>query len=587
MRRLVLVSLAAALAMAAPAAAELPPLAVERGEDPAIVDDAGREVLLRGINVQQLGDYFQADPAQKTVFPLTEEDFAQIARLGFDVVRLTFNWSAFQPQRDAFDEAYVARVRQAVRWARAHDLYVVLDMHQDAWGKFIATKPGEACPAGFGPAVGWDGAPEWATLTDGLSTCRAQNTRELSPAVAQAFQSFYADRDGIQTQLVDTWGRIARALSREPNVAGYDLLNEPHPGFLVGPDQSAALGRFYGRAIDAIRAGEREAGQPKPRLVFFEPSVLWSGFGRDTTPPPGFTGDPHIVFAPHLYAESITVDQQLGINTVSIEQGFQAAQQTAALYGAPLWSGEWGWFGPPERDGAKLARYAVQEDRAAIGGAWWVWRQTCGDPHQVGYPGASGSLNRYDCPGDRPLGLNTAYSDVLGRAYPRFAPGRITGLTSNPKTGAFEVRGRAGSGACQLTVWVPGTATVPALSGEGVSDLFARSVPGGWIVGGCARGSYVLRGARGDAAGNATRGQRRACRSRRVIRVTLRRRPRTVRVRLTGAKVTRVRARGRKVTIDLRGRPKQRVIVRIRATTASGRRLEERRVYRTCVPRRR
>ena len=82
------------LLIAAPASAQLPALTVERGDDPAITDTQGREVLLRGINVNQLGDYFQADPKQATVFPLAEQDFARIAALGFNVVRLVTNWSA-------------------------------------------------------------------------------------------------------------------------------------------------------------------------------------------------------------------------------------------------------------------------------------------------------------------------------------------------------------------------------------------------------------------------------------------------------------------------------------------------------------
>ena len=343
------------LVIAAAAQAAPPRLTVERGDDAAIVDEAGRQVLLRGLNVNQLGDYFQADPALPTVIPLAERDFAEIAALGFNVVRLVMNWSAFQPERGAFDEAYVARVREAVRWAARHDLYVVLDMHQDSWGKHMATPPGYRCEPGLGPAVGWDGAPLWATFTDGLTTCRANNTRELSPAVAQAFESFYADREGIQSELVATWGRIAAAFAGEPNVAGYDLINEPHPGFRVGINEGAPLGRYYARAIEEIRAGE--GGRP-PRIVFFEPSVLWSGFGQDTTPPPGFTDDEHIVFAPHLYSESISVDQ----GATSIEQGFENAERVAASYGAPLWSGEWGWFGEPEEARSRLERYIAQED---------------------------------------------------------------------------------------------------------------------------------------------------------------------------------------------------------------------------------
>jgi endoglycosylceramidase len=585
--RAALLCLLLTLLAAAPAQAALPRVSVEPGEDAAIVDAQGREVLLRGINVNQLGDYFQADPEQPTVFPLAEEDFAQIASLGFNVVRLVTNWSAWQPQRGAFDEAYLRRVRAAVDDAAAHGLYTVIDMHQDAWGKFIATPPGATCPPGFGPAVGWDGAPEWATFTDGQTTCRAANTRELSPAVAQAFQSFYLDRDQIQTELVRTWGRIARAFAGDERVAGFDLLNEPHPGFLVGPDQSAALGRFYGAAIDAIRAGEK-AGGGFPHVVFFEPSVVWSGFGDDAVPPPGFTDDERIVFAPHLYAESITVDQQLGINSVTIERGFANAERTARLYRAPLWSGEWGWFGEPAKELPKLERYAREEDRSAIGGAFWVWKQACGDPHTVGYSGAAGALNRLECPGDRPLGLNTTFTRVLGRAYPRFAPGRITALRAGGA--AFTVAGTRGDGGCRVEVWVPGDRE-PELAARNVGDLRTARLPGGWLATGCAgRGAYELSGRPGEAPPAAPApGERQSpCRSRRVIviniRVPRRVRLRDVRIRARNATIRRGRST-RRFVVDARGRPRTRVVVSITAVARDGTRYSERRAYRTCMKR--
>ena len=85
--------------------------------------------------------------------------------LGFDVVRLLVHWSALEPRRGTFDTAYLDRIRQAVGWAREHGIYVVLDMHQDAWGKYIASPPGETCAPGFTHQQGWDGAPRWATLT--------------------------------------------------------------------------------------------------------------------------------------------------------------------------------------------------------------------------------------------------------------------------------------------------------------------------------------------------------------------------------------------------------------------------------------
>ena len=417
------------LTLAAPAGAAQMPLHTERG---AIVDDKGRQVLLRGVNVNQLGDYYQADAALPTTVPLTRADFAEMRRLGFNVVRLVTSWSAWQPERGAFDVAYLRRVRQAVRWAARNGIAVVLDMHQDAWGKAIATPPGAACPPGFGPAIGWDGAPAWATLTDGLSTCRAAGTRELSPAVAQAFQSFYADRDGIQTELLATWRRIAGAFAHQPAVIGYDLLNEPHPGLTVGVGQTAGLAAFYGRATAAVRDGERDGGRAHPGLVLFEPSVLWSGAGTDALPPKGFSDDPSLVFSPHLYAESITLDGGKG---VSIEQGFSAGQSAADQYGVPMLSGEWGWFGEPADDERKVRRFAVQEDTRRLGSMWWVWRQACGDPHSIGQPALSGSLHPLSCPDGKRQGRVQTFSRVLAR-LPAGGAGPPHGTRSQSGLGA-------------------------------------------------------------------------------------------------------------------------------------------------------
>jgi endoglycosylceramidase len=566
-----LAALLTALLGTTAAHAALPRITVERGEDAAIVDEGGRQVLLRGLNVNQLGDYYQADPALPTVVPLAERDFEEIARLGFNVVRLVMSWSAFQPERGAFDAGYVARVREAVRWAARHDLYVVLDMHQDAWGKHIATPPGYPCEPGLGPAVGWDGAPEWATFTDGMTTCRAQGTRELSPAVAQAFQSFYADREGIQSELVATWGRIAAAFGGEPNVAGYDLVNEPHPGWAVGPNQGVLLGRYYARAIDAIRAGEARAGLAAPRIAFFEPSVVWSGFGTDALPPPGFTADERIVFAPHLYSESIAVDQ----GATTIERGFDNGERAARSYGVPLWSGEWGWFGDPVEQRPRVERYIAQEDARRLGGAWWVWKQACGDPHVVGYPGASGSLNPTECPSGRPLGLVTGYTDLLRRAYPRFAPGRLTELRSDWSTGRWSLRGRARGGSCRLEVWVP--AREPDLAADGVEELRVERRPGGFVVTGGARGEHALRGEPG-AGGAAPPARAAPCRSRRRIVIHPRRRP--VRVRTRGVRPRAVRIRRGRVILDLRGARAGRIVVTIRLRGGG----LERRAYRTCTP---
>ena len=81
--------------------------------------------------------------------------------------------------------------------------------------------PGARCAPGTAPAIGWDGAPQWATLTDGADTC-SSGSREETPAVRAAWDSFYADRDDIQTHLVHVWKVIARRFADHPAVARPD-----------------------------------------------------------------------------------------------------------------------------------------------------------------------------------------------------------------------------------------------------------------------------------------------------------------------------------------------------------------------------
>ncbi|WP_395242992.1 glycoside hydrolase family 5 protein [Agromyces sp. MMS24-K17] len=451
-----------------------------RAEGDRIVDGRGNQVLLRGVNVNQLVDFYRPRDDVDATRPLTEDDFEGIAAQGFDVVRLNLSWSALEPERGTLDGDYLARIEDAVAWAGRHDLYVVLDLHQDSWWNG-PTPEGTACRPGTDPMWGYDGAPEWATITDGAPRCQF-NGRDISPAGNRAFQHFYFDTDGVQTALVETWGRLAEVFRDEQAVAGFDLMNEPGFGETAPVTTSHLLGRFYDRAIDEIRA----AGAPQ--IVFVEPSILWSGLGFDSGPAVGFTDDPNIVFSPHLYAESLTMDRALGIPPiVGMERQFTLAQRVAAEYGAPLWSGEIGYWGDEADVEARLARYAVAEDAHVLGSAYWVWKQACGDP-QNGIGDFGNGLMMQDCAtgGDAPP--KDDLLAILGRAYPRSAPGTVTELAADGATVSFT--GLAGEG-CGLEVWIPGAAE-PAVEATGVGDLDVARVSGGWIATGCVDGDYAF-----------------------------------------------------------------------------------------------
>jgi endoglycosylceramidase len=278
-------------ASSAPAAPQVGhPLVAVHGPHARLADDLGRQILLRGVNDNQLGEYYVDDPSNPSTIPLTAGDFERMAGFGFDVVRLIVSWSKLEPQPGVIDAGYIAAIKQAIEWARAADVYVIVDMHQDAWGPSIATPPGTTCTPPLSGNVGWDGAPAWATITDGASTCKLQ-VREIAPAVARAFTSFYGDRVapdgvGIQTHLVRAWAALAAAVADDPAVAGYDLLNEPNPGELLGVAEVVALGAFYERAITAIRNAELSAPDGFAHPVLFEPVVYWSLLAVAPTPLP-------------------------------------------------------------------------------------------------------------------------------------------------------------------------------------------------------------------------------------------------------------------------------------------------------------
>lgn len=462
-----------------PAALQLRPLAASRSGRARIVDDRGRDVLLRGANLNALGDYYQGDPKLPPTKAPTDGDWDAMAAHGFSVVRLLVSWSELEPTRGAFDRAYVRRIEGAIDAAAARGIYTVVDFHQDAWGKFIASPNGETCAAGGVPAIGWDGAPKWATITDGTSTCRPEGYREGAAAVSTSFRNFYRNRDGIRDAYVMTVSRLAGVLAGNPAVAGIDLFNEPNQVF--GAEESIQRYTELATAlVTGIRSAEGGAKAAFPHLIFLEPLVLFPLPG--TMPAEGFTKDRDIVFAPHNYAEVI-------IKVLTVEQTFDVSAQTASARSWPLWIGEYGVFDTDRADLAILRRFGEAEDAHLAGSAEWQWRQRCGDPHTVGRPGGHFTGRQYHltvttCPADTSK-PNDAFLRVVGRPYPRAAPGELTKVSSDAATGALTVEGKAPDRQrmrpVDLVVWVPGQAK-PTATVTGLSKPTTTKVTGGWYL---------------------------------------------------------------------------------------------------------
>ncbi len=212
--------------------------------------------------------------------------------------------------------------------------------------------------------------------------------------------------------------------------------------------------------------------------MFFEPVVLFPGDG--TLVPSSSVTDDNVVFAPHNYNDSI----QGG----TVQEGFEVADKAAKAYGTTFWIGEYGWFGTPADDAAKVASYAALEDQYRVGGAWWQWKQACGDPHSVGSQGGTPPdelihFHRTDCPGDVNKGPIAEWLPILSRAYPRSAPGTLAQLSSDPATGALVVVGSAGDAShdARLDLWIPDRGQgQPTIGGSGLGAVDVHPVDGGY-----------------------------------------------------------------------------------------------------------
>jgi endoglycosylceramidase len=459
-----------------------------------IVDANGREVLLRGVNVNALVEYWQYDEDLFTTYPFTEEDADAIAAIGWTAVRLLVSWSRVEPTAGAYDEAYLDEVAQAIAMLRERGVYTLLDLHQDAWGATLAAPPDEICEGVSVPAGGWDGAPGWATFDGGEPRCETGGRREFVPAVRAAWRAFLDDAEGpggvgIQTRYIDMFAHLVSRFANEDAVAGYDLMNEPN---VFEPPDQPKLSAFYHNALAAMRDAEQRVGAPR-RLFLFEPSAGWSlGFA----PPPPFEHDDQVIYSPHIYQE--------GIDGGTLEAGFaRASSEAAELYGgAPVVTGEWG--GDPDRAGPSgddyFQRHLAEQDRYRFGATMWTWREACGDPHKYA-PARDGFIPEVwgffevDCATNAISGPRTALSEVLGRLTIRFAPGHLTSVQWAPGDSSLEASGENAREGNRLELFVP-TADFSAVGvkAAGLGDVATEPWFGGTLVYGRAEGgSWSIR----------------------------------------------------------------------------------------------
>jgi hypothetical protein len=169
---------------------------------------------------------------------LTDADMERIRSAGLNSVRVPFLYDLLD-EPDGF--SWLDRV---IEWAGRRGIYVILDLH---------------------------GAPGRQSEAD--------HTGEVG------VNRLFADATMVE-RTEDVWAKVARRYKDRPEVAGYDLLNEP-----MGAKGSASLYELQDRLYKAVRAVDAR------HIIFVE-----DGFtGVDRMPQLPVKGWRNVVYSAHIY----------------------------------------------------------------------------------------------------------------------------------------------------------------------------------------------------------------------------------------------------------------------------------------------
>lgn len=299
--------------------------------DPSMVQDKyGRQLILHGLNTSSSA---KGDP-QRLPWISEENVDKEAFHYGFNFVRFLIFWDAIEPQFNVFNEDYLNKLEERVNWYTSRGMYVMLDMHQDI----------------YSIVFGGDGAPEWAVHTDGnevnLDNSGPWWMKNIDPAVIAAFLNFwrYSAYKDLQDHYILCWKKIAARFKDNPNVIGYDMMNEPYGGDLVstisGQFEKTHLTNFYNRLIPAIRSVDNE------KYIFFEPKSVGVTFGWSAGLPKindCRKGNAKLVYAPHLYPFGLHEQQDYSLlDEANIALWRNERTKDLQLQGTSMLVGEFG-----------------------------------------------------------------------------------------------------------------------------------------------------------------------------------------------------------------------------------------------------
>lgn len=246
----------------------------------------------------------------------TKTDIDSLAAWGFNAVRPALHYNLFtlpieeEPVagQDTWLESGFQMVDSLIGWCKAHDMYVILDMH--------------ATPGGQGKN---------ASISD------------YNPDKPSLWESKENER-----KLVALWQKLAKQYANEKYVGGYDLINETNWSF-TGTNPNGCDSRNEPLRDLMIRLTKAIREVDQNHMIFVEGNC-WANNWDDLLPP----WDDNMAYSFHKYWNK--TDKE------SIENFLEYRDQ----YNVPLWMGESGensnqWF--------YETIHMLEEQK--IGWSWW------------------------------------------------------------------------------------------------------------------------------------------------------------------------------------------------------------------------
>jgi endoglycosylceramidase len=420
-----------------------------------LTNSDGQVVILHGLN-----DVYKVGSGEPSGDGFDNDDAAFLAANGFNAVRVGIIWSDLEPEPGVFDAAYLNSVEQTVQTLGNNGIYSIIDFHQDAYSS----------------AFGGEGAPAWATETNGASNVSLPfpYNEFFDPAETQAWDSFWSNADapnglGLEDNYSQMLEYVANAFNGNPDVAGFELMNEPSPGSetlgtLFGSPSfdTQELNPFYDQGADAIRAADPSTP------IFYEPNVLFSTGVPTQLGTVDATGT---VFSFHDYCEFDLGPLGCIPNVGNIADN---AVNYADAQGIPAFMTEFGASSDQTGIGASMNA----ADQHLIGWTEWAYSSQ-GDISTTASPPSSESLV-YN-PADPPTGanVNTANLDTLAEPYPQVISGTPDSYSFDNGTFQFSYSTAEADGLGSFPAGSHTTISVPSVE---FPDGYQVTVTGGEVV---------------------------------------------------------------------------------------------------------